>query len=266
MFLSGGIMGRKHIGVWSGAAVLLGLALWSALPARAASSDGSPNSSYYSSPAYRNWYYNVYMKRKQAEGNSTAKAEPAPTPAPGHATITVDQGGGHPWAVEARGGIPAPAGDFANFVKPSGAGNLEVMYSPMGDISVDAFYEFASFQYKDTLASQPMTANGFGLKGIFRVADIQQFAPYLDFGMGFYELSQASADYSPVAGTTNSVTTVQYKSNTGLGWILGGGVEYQIAPQILAVLDAGWHSISVAGGTGDNVQYLLFSAGAAYQF
>jgi hypothetical protein len=210
-------------------------------------------------------------------------ATPTPTPVPGakkRRTIMVETAAKPKFSITGRLGLPAPFGEtFPNYVQPLLGGVAEASYRMLPELEADIYYMYASFKYKGKIADiadKPLVANAFGLKAKLYPFELlgtsagnspEGFNVYGQIGMGMCSVFAGRAPKEIVKDENGKIIdTVVYSTDSGMDLVLGGGVEYQIHPNFAIVLDLAAHSVSLGGGTSDNLGIALFTVGGKYTF
>jgi len=228
--------------------LVLGL-LWAAcqtLPAADASSGG----------VYRAW---------------TPVPTASPTPAP--AGVGVAHFSPHKdwFALTIDGGATVPVGDVSKYNNANAGGSVSAIYGASKDLAVAAMFSYNAMTYKElsatTGASQPMTSIGVSLMAVYTLFEAEKLAPFVEAGLGYFMINRATQKLDPTAPLTPLPTYVtKYEGSAGMGFIGGLGASYAITPNFQARLKMDVVSISLAGGTGDNIMFASPTLGLGLKF
>lgn len=182
----------------------------------------------------------------------------------GAVVVNVDTAPPERWAVSLRGGMAIPAGDLANFARSQAGLGADLYYNLDRRFSLAAFYQYATMPYKNTGSDKPFTSHSLGARALLYVLRASDFAGYLDAGLGLYLVNHAVVD--PYALNQANKFNAQNQSESGLGFLAGGGVEFEVFPQISVLADMSFNSLNLGGGTGDNILFAVLAAGVKYGF
>jgi opacity protein-like surface antigen len=144
-----------------------------------------------------------------------------------------------PFSFEARGGVALPTGDFADGASTGWnlGGTVHYRVAPM--VSVYAGYEYVSFAVDSLDDFEDVDVNvidqGFraGARFDIPLAGLTRVAPWVEGGA---TLNQSSLKVS------DSSTSVDLKSERKLGFEVGAGLSFAVAPKISVTPGVRYHS------------------------
>jgi hypothetical protein len=107
---------------------------------------------------------------------------------------------------------------------------------------------------------------GFGIKAVYDLFEVEGVIPFIQGGLGYFMANRATQVLKGYDGMGLPIFETKYQQAGGMGFLGGLGAYYKFNQQLRVGLDLTVISVSLAGGTGDNILYATPGLGVLYSF
>jgi hypothetical protein len=174
----------------------------------------------------------------------------------------------HPtWGLQLRGGGALPLGGMSTDNGAGGTGGFDVIYMMTARASADLLGLYAAMPYTAAGGggSSPLTVGGVAIKLDYEVFRVDELSVWLGAGGGY--MACMRTDQIPNQPLSVPVTYHPASEGVdGVAVIVCGGVGYDLDAHWSANAEIDYLSLSLSGGTSDNVQAALANLFVKYLF
>jgi hypothetical protein len=157
------------------------------------------------------------------------------------------------WSTELKAGAALPLGNLSSYAQPGPVLSLDGIYQASSDFDLDVFLTYSSQAYSVAWGAQALNNLGLGLKLLYHLGEQNGVRWYAGAGLAAYD-DQRSLEvvHQPVIGGVATYDPSP-SSSVGLGVLGTLGGRYAFNPHLSLAAELNLVSISLAGGTADNL-------------